>query len=49
MLKTINGCTREDAIHHLHDVYNTNGDLEYLEFNLGVRYGYLSGSLKVGF
>ena len=49
MLKTINGCTREDAIRHLHDVYNTNGDLEYLEFNLGVRYGYLSGSLKVGF
>ena len=49
MMSTVAGCTREDAIRHLHDAYNTNGDTEYLEFNLGVRYGYLSGSLKVGF
>jgi hypothetical protein len=45
----LNGCSREDAIRHLHDTYDTHGDVEYLEFNLGVRYGYLSGSLKVGF
>jgi hypothetical protein len=43
------GGTREDAIRYLHDVHNTNGDVEYLEFNLGVRYGYLSGSVKVGY
>ena len=36
-------CLREDAIRHLHDAYNTNGDVEYLEFNLGVPFGYLSG------
>ena len=45
----LNGCTREDAIRHLHETYDTDGDVEYLEFSLGVRYGYLSGSLKVGF
>jgi hypothetical protein len=45
----LNGCSREDAIRHLHETYDTHGDVEYLEFNLGVRYGYLSGSLKVGF
>jgi hypothetical protein len=49
MMSTVAGCTRENAIRYLHDAYNTNGDTEYLEFNLGVRYGYLSGSLKVGF
>ena len=49
IMSTIAGCTREDAIRHLHDAYDTHGDTEYLEFNLGVRYGYLSGSLKVGF
>ena len=43
------GCTREDAIDGLHAAYCTNGDVEYLEYCLGVRYGYLSGSLKVGF
>ena len=42
-------CTRETAIDALHAAYNTNGDVEYLEYCLGVRYGYLSGSLKVGF
>jgi hypothetical protein len=43
------GSTREDAIRYMHDSFNTNGDVEYLEYILGVRYGYLSGSLKVGF
>ena len=45
----LNGCSREDAIRHLHETYETDGDTEYLEYHLGVRYGYLSGSLKVGF
>ena len=48
MQSTIIGCTREDAIRYLHDVHNTHGDLEYLEYNLGVPYGYLSGR-KIGF
>ena len=43
MQSTIIGCTRDDAIRYLHDVYNTNGDVEYLEFHLGVPFGYLSG------
>jgi hypothetical protein len=45
----LNDCSREDAIRHLHDTYDTNGSLEYLEYTLGVRYGYLSGSVKVGY
>jgi hypothetical protein len=45
----LNGCSREDAIRHLHQTYETDGDTEYLEYHLGVRYGYLSGSLKVGY
>lgn len=43
MQSTIIGCTRDDAIRYLHDVYDTRGDVEYLEFHLGVPYGYLSG------
>ena len=45
----LNGCSREDAIRHLHETYETDGDTEYLEYQIGVRYGYLSGSLKVGY
>jgi hypothetical protein len=45
----IANCTREDAIRYLHDAYDTQGSNEYLEYILGVRYGYLSGSLKVGY
>jgi len=38
------GCrNRETAIRWLHDIYETNGDTEYLEYNLGVNYGYFSG------
>jgi hypothetical protein len=40
---------REDAIRHLHAKHDTNGDVEYLEYHLGVRYGYLSGSVYVGY
>ena len=43
MMSTVAGCQREDAIRYLHDVYNTHGDIEYLEHHLGVPYGYLSG------
>ena len=39
MQSTIVGASREDCIRYLHDVYKTNGDIEYLEFNLGVPYG----------
>ena len=47
MQSTIVGASREDCIRYLHDVYKTDGDVEYLEFNLGVPYGYISGK-KVG-
>ena len=47
MQSTIVGASREDCVRYLHDVYKTNGDVAYLEFNLGVPYGYISGK-KVG-
>lgn len=43
MMSTIIGCQRADAIRHLHDVYNTYGSVETLEFELGLPYGYISG------
>ena len=43
MMNTIVGCDRDDAIRYLHDVYNTNGSDEFLEYELGVPFGYLSG------
>lgn len=43
MQSTIVGSTREDCIRYLHDVHQTNGDTEFLEYHLGVPYGYLSG------
>ena len=42
MISTVVGCTREDAIRYLHDVYDTNGNVESLEFELGVPFGYIS-------
>lgn len=42
----IANCTREDAIRYLHDAHNTDGSNEYLEYILGVRYGYLSGKVN---
>ena len=47
--RLVAGSTREDAIRYMHDSFDTNGDVEYLEYILGVRYGYLSGSVKVGY
>lgn len=43
MMNTVAGCQREDALRYLHDVYNTNGSVEWLEYELGVPFGYLSG------
>ena len=48
-IRLVAGSTREDAIRYMHDSFDTNGDVEYLEYLLGVRYGYLSGSVKVGY
>ena len=42
MMNTVAGCDRADAIRYLHDVYNTNGNVESLEFELGVPFGYIS-------
>ncbi len=44
--RLVAGSTREDAIRYMHDSFNTNGDVEYLEYILGVRYGYLSGKVN---
>ena len=46
-VRLVAGSTREDAIRYMHDSFNTNGSTEYLEYCLGVRYGYLSGSVRV--
>jgi hypothetical protein len=39
------GSTREDAIRYLDDVYDTGGDINFLEYHLGVPYGYLCGRI----
>lgn len=44
MIATVKGCQREDAIRYLHDAYDTEGDVGFLEYHLGVPYGYLSES-----
>jgi hypothetical protein len=43
MMATVKGCQREDAIRYLHDAYDTQGDVGFLEYHLGVPYGYISG------
>lgn len=48
IMDTVVGSTREDAIRFLDDVYDTRGDINFLEFHLGVPYGYLGGR-KPGF
>lgn len=42
MQSTICGCTRRDAIRYLIDVYQTDGDVGYLEWHLEVPYGHLT-------
>ena len=37
------GWTREDAIRYFHDKFDTQGNVEALEFKLGVPFGYISG------
>jgi len=49
IMATVAGATRKDAVRYLHDQYDTQGSEEWLEYELGVPYGYLSGSLRVGF
>jgi hypothetical protein len=49
IMATVAGVTRKDAIRYLHDQYDTQGSEEWLEYELGVRYGYLSSSVKVGY
>jgi hypothetical protein len=43
ILETVSGSTRADAIRFLDDTYGTNGDINFLEYHLGVPYGYLTG------
>ena len=45
IMATVVGSTREDAIRFLDDVYDTGGDINFLEFHLGVPYGYLCGRI----
>jgi hypothetical protein len=48
ILDMVAGSTRADAIRFLDDAYDTRGDVNFLEFHLGVPYGYLTGQ-KPGF
>ena len=48
ILDMVVGSTRADAIRFLDDAYDTRGDISFLEFHLGLPYGYLSGQ-KPGF
>ena len=40
LIMTTCNCDRPDALRHLHEAHNTNGDWGYLEYCLGVPYGY---------
>ena len=48
IMDLVAGSTRADAIRFLDDAHDTRGDISFLEFHLGVPYGYLSGT-KPGF
>lgn len=37
---------RTDVVRCLHDAYGTNGDIEQLEYRLGLPYGYITKTLK---
>jgi predicted Fe-S protein YdhL (DUF1289 family) len=43
ILDTVVGSTRADAIRYLDEAYDTRGDINFLEYHLGVPYGYLTG------
>lgn len=48
ILETVIGATRADAIRYLDQAHDTHGDISFLEYHLGVPYGYLTG-VKPGF
>ena len=48
ILDTVLGSTRADAIRYLDEAYDCRGDISFLEYHLGVPYGYISG-VKPGF
>jgi hypothetical protein len=48
ILDTVVGSTRADAIRYLDEAYDCRGDISFLEYHLGVPYGYISG-VKPGF
>lgn len=48
ILEMVVGATRADAIRYLDEAYDTRGDINFLEFHLGIPYGYLTGQ-KPGF
>ncbi len=41
-LEMVAGATRADAVRYLHDAYGTDGDDGYLEYHLGLKYGYFA-------
>ena len=43
IIDMVDGSTREDAIRYLDQAYDTRGDVNFLEFHLGIPYGYLTG------
>ena len=45
-IMTINKVCMATAIRWMHDAYDTNGDNEYLDYKLGVKYGTIKGFLK---
>jgi hypothetical protein len=45
LMQKVAGSTREDAIRFLDDAYDTGGDINFLEYHLGVPYGYLCGRI----
>jgi len=48
IMDMVAGSTRADAIRFLDDAHDCRGDISFLEYHLGVPYGYLSG-VKPGF
>lgn len=42
MVRRLVGCDAASAVRHLHDAYGTDGDDGFLEYSMGVRYGYLA-------
>lgn len=45
-IMTVNRVSMATAIRWMHDAYDTNGDNEYLDYKLGVKYGTVNGLLQ---